>query len=185
MARDDKSKVVTRGKLLGALVATDEFPDACSEGTAHERTHYEDPKLIKSVTSGEQGGTNRTSRVHTGARVVDTHQVDEDERQADGQTSEVVGGAIGFAGCAQHHEHENHGEQDFGKQSLCQCDRSASIAKFLQSISAQSAIAASKSAQSASSDDGSDNKNTFFAVCWVMVLAPRSRPPRMASSRAL
>ena len=49
---------------------------------------------------------------------MNTDEVDEDQRKADGQTSEIVGGTIGFRRCSKHDEDEDAGKHNLDNQSV-------------------------------------------------------------------
>ena len=61
------------------LVATDHLPQAGSDAATHQRSHDEHPNLRQGIATLEKGRTERTGRIDTRARVVNTHQVNEDE----------------------------------------------------------------------------------------------------------
>ena len=49
---------------------------------------------------------------------MDAYEVDEDEAQTDGQTSEVIGSTIGLGGSTEDYEHEDAGEHGFYDQAV-------------------------------------------------------------------
>ena len=66
------------------------FPDPGCEGAAHHRGEDEDPNDLEGLSTGEDGRTDGTGRVHGGTRQVDADQVDEDQGQTDGQAGQVA-----------------------------------------------------------------------------------------------
>ena len=101
--------------LLGRF---DGLPYEGSEGTTYEGTYDEYPQLVESLTTLEEGRTDRAGRVDRSAGVVDTYQVDEDEGKTDSQTSEVVGGTIGLVGGTEDNHHEDEGQDDLSNQAV-------------------------------------------------------------------
>ena len=99
------------------LVGIDQFPNTCCTGTTYERTDDEDPEIRQCRSTLEDGRSDGAGRVHGCSRVTDTYQMDENQRQTDGQTSEVVGGTIGLGRSTQHDEHEDTGEDDLCQQT--------------------------------------------------------------------
>ena len=55
------------------------LPNACCNGCTCEWTYDEHPKVANSLTTFEDSWTDGTSRIDRCARVVDTHEVDENE----------------------------------------------------------------------------------------------------------
>jgi len=72
----------------------DHLPDTGGAGTTDKRTDDEDPEVGQSGSTLEDGGSQRAGGVHRRTRVADADEVDEDERQTDGETCKVVGGAV-------------------------------------------------------------------------------------------
>ena len=104
----------------------DDFPNAGCEDCTYERAYDEYPKFAKGFTAFEESRTNGTCGVHAGAGEVDAYQVDKDECQADSQTSEVVGGAVGFAGSTEHNQYEQSREHYFYEHTV-HCAESAGV----------------------------------------------------------
>ena len=100
----------------GELVL-DGLPDAGCEGTAYEGTSPEHPELLKGLAAFEDGGSKATGGVDAGAGVVDANEVDEHEAKTDGEAGEVAGTLL-LVGRAEHYEDEEHGQYDFGDETV-------------------------------------------------------------------
>ena len=100
------------------FVGMDGLPDASSQCATGEGTYDEHPNLAQCVATGEEGGTNAACGVHAGAGEVDADEVDEDEAQADGQSGEVIGSAVGLRRSAEHHEDEEAGEHHLDDEAV-------------------------------------------------------------------
>ncbi len=69
-------ETIKKSLLLSRM---DHLPYTCSTSCTDEGTYDEDPELLESQTSFEEGGTNRAGGVDAGTSEVDTYEVDEDE----------------------------------------------------------------------------------------------------------
>ncbi len=90
--------------------------DSSNEGT-NEGTYDEDPEVSKCVATSKDSGTDRTSGVHACAGEVDAYQVDENQRETDGQTCEVVGSAVRLVCRAKHNEHKESRQDNLSSKS--------------------------------------------------------------------
>jgi hypothetical protein len=59
--------------------------------------------MLQGVATFEEGRTDGAGGVDRGACEVNADEVDEYQRQTDGQTSEVVGGPVGLGCATQYH----------------------------------------------------------------------------------
>ena len=100
-------------------IACKAFPHAGCESTACERAEDEDPELLQSVTSLEEGGTDGACRIDGSAGVADAGEVYEDEGKTDGEPCEIAC-ALLLIGSAEDDEHEYEGEEHLGQQAADQ-----------------------------------------------------------------
>ena len=131
--------------------------DSCNEG-AYEGTYDEDPEVSKCVATSKDSGTDRTSGVNACAGEVDAYQVDENQRQTDGQTSEVVGSAICLVCRAKHYEHKESRQDDLSRNG----NAPASVATNTDAVSTQTG-AGIEIEQSSTCDDGTDDLSAHVA----------------------
>ena len=104
-------------RLLFLLSRFDDLPDAGCKCTTDEGTYDEDPQVGKSGATLEDGRSQRTCGIDGGAGVADADEVNQYEAEADGQTSEVVGGTIGLGGSTEYDEYEDAGEDNLSEQT--------------------------------------------------------------------
>lgn len=101
---------------LFLLVATDNTPDASSKGSTYEWTNDEDPKLLEGSATLEESWTDGTGWVDRSAGVTDAYEVNQDERQADGKTSQIASTLLSV-GRAKNNENEDHGENNLSEEA--------------------------------------------------------------------
>ena len=104
------------GKYL-FLAGFNEFPDACSQCATDEGTDDENPEVGQGRAALEDGRSERTGGIDGCAGIADADEVYENEAETDGQSGEVVGGAIGLGCGTEYHEYEDAGEDDFSQQT--------------------------------------------------------------------
>ena len=107
--------------LLFDGLGTNHLPDCSCECAAAERSYDEYPELLEGCTACEQGGSDRTGGVHGSACVSDANQMNQDKREADGQTSKIAG-ALEVIGRTQNNEYEYACEYQLSYESLSDAD---------------------------------------------------------------
>ena len=103
---------------LAAAFTADERPNASGYGCTYERGNDEYPEVRQGLAAFEESGADGAGGIHAGAGVVDTHEVDENEGETDGQTGKVVGGTVGLRGGAEHYEHEDECQEAFNDETV-------------------------------------------------------------------
>ena len=100
------------GRLGGAedqfALGLDRLPDDRGDDRAGQRRGDEDPEVGHGGSLGEEGGAEAAGGVDAGAREVDAENVDQDERQTDGEAGELI--VAGLGGDAEDRQHERGGE---------------------------------------------------------------------------
>lgn len=71
-------------------------PQAGCQSTANERAYDENPQIGQCRATLKECGTDAASRVDGCSCIADAGQMDKHEREADGQTGEVVSSTIGL-----------------------------------------------------------------------------------------
>ena len=102
------------------------LPKACCNEGAYEGTYDEDPNVCKSFATSKDSGTDRTGGVHACAGEVDAYQVDENQRETDGEACEVVGRAVCLVRRTKHYEHEESRQDNLDGESRAPASVAAS-----------------------------------------------------------
>ena len=129
-------------------------PDSGTQGGTDHRGHDEEPQLRERRTPFEEGRTDRAGRIDRSARDRDADNVNQHQRQTDGQSGQVSGAVSGIGG-AQDHQHENEGKDGFGDK----CLQHHPVGKAVGSRGGGAAVAAAcdESIENGRADNGADN----------------------------
>ena len=142
-------------EALCFLAWFDHLPDEGSKTTTHEWTNDEYPNLRECSTTFEECRTEGTSWIHGSASVVDSYEVDENQAETDGKTSEVVGSTVCLCCCTEHNKHEEHGEHDLNNETQSDVAIRTSICTRV-SAKSQTWFHANDGSQAASSQYATD-----------------------------
>ena len=134
------------------------LPEACCNEGTYEGTYDENPEVGQSVATCEDSGADGTGGVNARAGEVDAYQMDENQRETDGQTCEVVGSAICLVCRAKHYQHEEGCEDNLGSESHAP----ASVAANTDAVCTKSRTGI-EIEQGSTGDDGADNLSAHVA----------------------
>lgn len=97
------------GQLFSAFLAAESFPHEGRQNGTHERSTDEHPEVAKNLAASEESRSDGTSRVDGGTGQVDADEVDENQRQTDGETGEVASTHFAVSSAQHHQDKEERG----------------------------------------------------------------------------
>src|SRR5574344_77836 len=150
-------------RRLFLAVATNHLPDACSKSSTCKWSNDEHPKVGESLTALEDCRTDGTSRIDRSACVVNTHEVDEHQRETNGKTGKVARTFLSI-GCAKHYKHEDTSENCLGNETYHHAMITTTVSTC-ECATSQSLIGRSERIENSRTNDGTNHLENHIEGC--------------------